>query len=1718
MRKLTTADLLVIQAAILAGKAPPIGTDPFSTQGLRNVDGTFNNITHSIIVDQYGNTINTDLFGVTNQPFIYFADPNFKQYQQPAGPAADYSQGVGAAGNVVDQTPRIISNFISDSNQATNPAADPADIIGNPGSAVVFATPFNSLMTIFGQFFDHGLDFIAKGGNGTVMIPLLPTDPLYVDPSSPGYIPGVSNMMMMTRATVVTPPGFVPTEPGHLGVNINTTGPLVDQSQTYGSTPATMFYLQEVDSNGVLTGRLVTHSDGGMATWADIKANAALRGIILTDADVFDIPVPVATPNPNQFAKGAGTGQAFLADIAHSADPSGGKLPDADNFINPPGAPGATYDNELLDAHYVAGDPRANENIALTAVHEVFHGEHNRLVAQIKDLIQQQDQLTPGFAVQWDGAKIFEAAKFANEMQYQHMVFEEFARRVSPNVDAFANYDVTLNPNVTSEFANAVYRLGHSMLTDTVDMVNGADQKTSISLVQAFLNPVKFGQVGAADINKGMSQQEGNLIDEFVVDGVRNMLLGLPLDLATLNIARGRDTGVPTLNELRADLFAQTNLLELRPYTSWADFGGHLLHPASLVNFIAAYATSDAGIVTARNNGNYDVARALAQAHIDANDSFMTGADAGYQDIDLWIGGLAEAKVLAGGISEGMLGSTFDFVFATQMLALQNGDRLYYLARLAGNILDEVEQQTFADLVQRGSHATHINGDTFGTADAYIELSNVPGGNLVKTPTEAAAVYHEVIGGTHAANAINAGNGNDTVYGEGGDDIIEGGLGKDRLYGGDGNDFITDAGGDELIRGGTGHDTINAGTGIDVVFGNEGNDTVNLGIGDDSAFGGTGNDHLFGDNGNDALAGDEGDDILDGGIGNDALDGGSGNDVLVGGAGVDTLLGAVGNDFLVGGAGADVLDGGLGLGEYDVASYETAFATAGAPGLTINLLNPLLSTGDALGDTYIDIEEIRGSIRNDNITGDALANVLSGKEGNDVLSGGDGDDALFGGAGNDNLIGGLGIDTAVFSGNRGEYDIVGFTVVHARPVGASDGTDTFISNDIEVVEFADESFNFATLLNLPFINLTNTAAFEVPDFDGAGVAVAQHLVPLVKYVGGPGFPGLVDNTALADHVATNGVNLGVITVNQPSGPAGLRTFALAGADALSFQIVTNLLGEQELHFIGGGPLSRINYEAKTEYNVTISVTDGNGSTALNIVVPVQDVNDNAPVITTGNSVNVQHGTSTSTVIYRAESEDLDTVHTLPGVPNDGSTYVQYSLAPDLDFADFTFTNGELRFLNSPDVDAPADGNGDNIYEVNVRAFDGTHTTTQLVKIQVQGAGETWIGDGGGPTPTADNHTGTSFGDTLLGLTLTDQLFGAGGNDVIDGGTGDDVLDGGPGNDLLDGGLGTDTVSYAAAVVGVNIQLHTNVVDATAAGLGFDTLISIENATGGSGPDQFWGNASSNTFVGGDGNDWMHGFGGTDTLLGGLGSDQLLGGDGADTLNGEDGDDFFWIDEFDTVQGGAGTDYAYSVTSNGISINLATSSLDGVWASNGNDTLDASSTSTQMYLIGYGGTDTITGGSGNDYIWVDFDATDTINGGAGHNELYHIGAGAVTINLATINVQAVLGGAQGDTLDASGLNVFANIHGLGGNDIITGGAAGDYLYGYDGDDTFRGNDGNDWIDGGIGTQDTALYAGVQADYTIVNLGGGIWSVANGSFTDTLIGVERVQFDGGGLLVL
>ncbi len=292
-------------------------------------------------------------------------------------------------------------------------------------------------------------------------------------------------------------------------------------------------------------------------------------------------------------------GRAFLNDIAHDAVPGeyvmtrtaqgqavyAQKTADVDTNTGNAQGPAnifggvATYDNELLDRHFIVGDGRGNENIALTATHAIFHGEHNRQVEEIKaSLIAGGDVAflnewlltdvstmpTSSAGLVWDGERLFQAARFSTEMVYQHLVFEEFVRAIAPQIDPFVfSNSVEIDGAIFEEFAQVVYRFGHSMLNENVDILKFAGGQVSAEekgLIDAFLDPVMFDAQGgdahaaAGAILRGMTRQAGNEIDEFMTSALRDNLVGLPLDLAALNIARAGKPGPLAERGTSADL------------------------------------------------------------------------------------------------------------------------------------------------------------------------------------------------------------------------------------------------------------------------------------------------------------------------------------------------------------------------------------------------------------------------------------------------------------------------------------------------------------------------------------------------------------------------------------------------------------------------------------------------------------------------------------------------------------------------------------------------------------------------------------------------------------------------------------------------------------------------------------------------------------------------------------------------------------------------------------------------------------------------------------------------------------------------------------------------------------------------------------------------------------------------------------------------------------
>ncbi len=123
--------------------------------------------------------------------------------------------------------------------------------------------------------------------------------------------------------------------------------------------------------------------------------------------------------------------------------------PDADNTPSADFAhqPANTYDDEMLDAHFSCGDGRCNENIGLSTIHQIFHSEHDRLVDDIKKTLNDNPDLLAAYQAGHPfgadnedisfgfGSRLFQAARFVTEMEYQHLVFEEFARKVQPAIN-----------------------------------------------------------------------------------------------------------------------------------------------------------------------------------------------------------------------------------------------------------------------------------------------------------------------------------------------------------------------------------------------------------------------------------------------------------------------------------------------------------------------------------------------------------------------------------------------------------------------------------------------------------------------------------------------------------------------------------------------------------------------------------------------------------------------------------------------------------------------------------------------------------------------------------------------------------------------------------------------------------------------------------------------------------------------------------------------------------------------------------------------------------------------------------------------------------------------------------------------------------------------------------------------------------------------------------
>lgn len=208
---------------------------------------------------------------------------------------------------------------------------------------------------------------------------------------------------------------------------------------------------------------------------------------------------------------------------------------------------------------FMAGDVRANENVALIGMHTIWVREHNRLC----------DVLIKRYP-KWTGMDemLFQHARRYIVGLHQNITFEEYLSKLLGPIPAYAGYNPGVNASIATEFSTVAYRVGHTMLSDTLQI--GLNPANTLGLFDAFFKPEWVQANGVDAVLQGQAVTIMRAIDAKVVESVRSQLFGPPttttmMDLIALNIMRARDHGIPGYNAVRV-------AYGLKAIQSWAEF------------------------------------------------------------------------------------------------------------------------------------------------------------------------------------------------------------------------------------------------------------------------------------------------------------------------------------------------------------------------------------------------------------------------------------------------------------------------------------------------------------------------------------------------------------------------------------------------------------------------------------------------------------------------------------------------------------------------------------------------------------------------------------------------------------------------------------------------------------------------------------------------------------------------------------------------------------------------------------------------------------------------------------------------------------------------------------------------------------------------------------------------------------------------------------------
>ena len=335
---------------------------------------------------------------------------------------------------------------------------------------------------------------------------------------------------------------------------------------------------------------------------------------------------------------------------------------------------------------FLAGDVRANEQISLTIMHTLWFREHNRLARALK-------VINPF----WNDERLFQEARRIVGALIQKITYEDYLPKVigydtfDTVIGPYIEYDDRVDPGVPNGFATAAYRYGHSLIRPAFSRLDSDFKSIArgpLKLVDAFFNPFQFKlSLGTDPIARGWISEQvlqpdsdlnAVLTSELFANDTEDII---GMDLAALNIQRGRDHGLP-------------------PFVTWVN------HCKRRFPSLRGFGAFDRYL---------DFIRFL-QLH------------GSLDSIDLWIGGLAEKR-----LPDSFLGPTFACIFGVTFDNVRNGDRFWYEnpGVFTPKQLEAIQQGSLSRIIcDNTDNVDEVQKDAFLSTEPRVPCSMIPSVDL----------------------------------------------------------------------------------------------------------------------------------------------------------------------------------------------------------------------------------------------------------------------------------------------------------------------------------------------------------------------------------------------------------------------------------------------------------------------------------------------------------------------------------------------------------------------------------------------------------------------------------------------------------------------------------------------------------------------------------------------------------------------------------------------------------------------------------------------------------------------------------------------------------------------------------------------------------------------------------------------------------------------------